>query len=128
MLELTSNSPAQSAEPVIFGLCVLAQKQIHDSSGYALRLNIKLFNQFGSNNRLRNGLNATTPVLELKELYSLGIRAFGLRRTRYIGLPKARLQHIMTAVAMNVVRMVAWLRHIPHAKTRTSRFAALAPT
>ncbi len=58
---------------------------------------------------------------------SQGIRAFGLRRTRYLGLAKARLEHIMTAVAMNVVRLVAWLRGIPHAKTRTSRFAALAP-
>lgn len=59
---------------------------------------------------------------------SQGVRAFGLRRTRYLGLPKARLQHIMISVAMNVVRMVAWLRGTPHAKTRTSRFAALAPT
>ncbi len=58
---------------------------------------------------------------------SQGIRAFGLRQARYIGLPKVRLQHIMTAVAINVVRMVAWLRGVPHAKTRTSRFAALAP-
>ncbi|MDV2997303.1 MAG: IS5 family transposase ISAcma45 [Chroococcidiopsis sp. SAG 2025] len=59
---------------------------------------------------------------------SQGIRSFGLRRARYIGLAKARLQHIMTAVAINLVRVVAWLRGIPHAKTRTSRFAALAPT
>ena len=57
---------------------------------------------------------------------SQGIRAFGLRRTRYLGLAKSRLQHLLTAVAMNIVRMVAWLRGIPHAKTRTSRFAALA--
>ena len=59
---------------------------------------------------------------------SQGIRDFGLRQARYIGLPKVRLQHIMTAVAINVVRMVAWLRGVPHAKTRTSQFAALAPT
>ena len=69
-----------------------------------------------------------TPVLELKVHYSLRIRAFGLRRTRYLGLAKARLQHVLTSVAMNVFRMVAWLRGIPHAKTRTSRFAALSPT
>ncbi len=57
---------------------------------------------------------------------SQGIRAFGLRQARYIGLPKVRLQHIFTAVAINVVRMVAWLNGVPHAKTRTSRFATLA--
>ncbi len=44
---------------------------------------------------------------------SQGIRAFGLRQARYFGLPKVRLQHIMTAVAINVVRMVAWLRGVP---------------
>ncbi len=58
---------------------------------------------------------------------SQGIRAFGLRQARYIGLPKVQLQHIITATAINVVRMIAWLHGIPHAKTRTSRFAALAP-
>lgn len=73
MLELTSNFPAQCAEPVIFVLCVLAQKPIHDSSGYAPRLNIKLFNRLDSNNTLWNGLNVTTPVLELKGLSHKGL-------------------------------------------------------
>jgi transposase len=58
---------------------------------------------------------------------SQGVRAFGLRKARYIGLAKVHLQHILTAAAINVVRMVAWLDGIPHATTRTSRFAALAP-
>lgn len=57
---------------------------------------------------------------------SQGVRAFGLRRCRYTGLSKTHLQHITTAVAMNLVRVAAWLSDIPHAKTRTSRFAALA--
>ena len=73
-----------------------------------------------------NGKNVTTPALFVEGTLSQGIRAFGLRRTRYLGLAKSRLQHLLTAVAMNIVRMVAWLRGIPHAKTRTSRFAALA--
>lgn len=57
---------------------------------------------------------------------SQAIGSLGLRQTRYIGLVKVRLQHLLTAVALNVVRMVAWLRGVPHAKTRTSRFASLA--
>jgi transposase len=57
---------------------------------------------------------------------SQGVRAFGLRKARYTGLAKVHLQHIITAAAINVVRMVAWLQGVPHAKTRTSRFAALA--
>ena len=39
----------------------------------------------------------------------LGVRTFGLRRSRYIGLAKTRLQHILTAAAMNLTRTVAWL-------------------
>ena len=57
---------------------------------------------------------------------SQGVRAFGLRRTRYRGLPKTHLQHVATAAAMNVDRLVAWLDERPRAKTRISRFAALA--
>ena len=64
---------------------------------------------------------------ELKGQFRVGVRAFGLRKARYIGLAKVHLQHILTAAAINVVRMVAWLDGIPHATTRTSRFAALAP-
>jgi transposase len=58
---------------------------------------------------------------------SQGVRAFGLRRTRYRGLAKTHLQHVATAAAINVDRIVAWLDERPRAKTRTSRFAALAP-
>ena len=54
-------------------------------------------------------------------------RAFGLRRTRYRGLAKTHLQHVATAAAINVDRIVAWLDERPRATTRTSRFAALAP-
>jgi transposase len=57
---------------------------------------------------------------------SHGVQSFGLRRSRYRGLRKTHLQHVMTAVAMNVGRIVAWFDRTPRAKTRTSRFAALA--
>jgi transposase len=58
---------------------------------------------------------------------SQGVRAFGLRCARYRGLAKTHLQHVATAAAMNVDRIVASLDERPRAKTRTSRFAALAP-
>jgi transposase len=57
---------------------------------------------------------------------SQGVRAFGLRQTRYRGLAKTHLQHVATAAAINIDRIVAWFDEIPRAKTRTSRFAALA--
>jgi transposase len=58
---------------------------------------------------------------------SQGVRAFGLRRTRYRGLEKTHLQHVAIAAAINIDRLVAWLEERPRATTRTSRFAALAP-
>jgi transposase len=58
---------------------------------------------------------------------SQGVRGFGLRHARYRGLEKTHFQHVATAAAMNVDRIVAWLYKYPRAKTRTSRFAALAP-
>ena len=57
---------------------------------------------------------------------SQGVRGFGLRRCRYLGLAKAHLQHVITAAAMNLSRLAAWLMEVPRAKTRTSQFARLA--
>jgi transposase len=65
----------------------------------------------------RAGIEGTVPQ---------GVRAFGLRRCRYIGLAKAHLQHVITAAAMNLSRLAAWLTEVPRAKTRVSRFARLA--
>jgi IS5 family transposase len=57
---------------------------------------------------------------------SQGVRAFGLRRSRYRGLARTRLQHVATAAAIDLARLGDWFRAIPRATTRTSRFAALA--
>ncbi len=56
---------------------------------------------------------------------SQGVRAFGLRKARYLGSAKVHLQHILTVTAINVVRLIAWLWGVPSAGTRTSRFAPL---
>src|SRR5499433_2098330 len=58
---------------------------------------------------------------------SQGMRAFGLRRTRYWGVAKTHVQHVAIAAAINIDRIVAWLDERPRAMTRISRFAALAP-
>ena len=57
---------------------------------------------------------------------SQGVRAFGLRRSRYRGLAKTHLQHVATAAAVNLGRLGAWFDAIPRGATRTSRFTALA--
>lgn len=56
-----------------------------------------------------------------------GTRVFGLRQARYRGLPKTHLQHVLTAVSMNVVRLLAWTANPTHHQTQTSRFTTLAP-
>ncbi len=57
---------------------------------------------------------------------SQGMRIGGLRQSRYIGEAKTALQHIMTAVAINLLRMVEWFEDRAVARTRTSAFARLA--
>jgi transposase len=53
---------------------------------------------------------------------SQGTRVYGLRRARYIGAAKTALQHLVTAAAINFVRIGKWLLGKPLAKTRTSAF------
>jgi len=62
----------------------------------------------------------------VKGTLSQGVRAFGMRRSRYIGLAKTGLQQVCTAAALNAARIVPWLAGTPRAKTRVTRFAALA--
>ena len=57
--------------------------------------------------------------------HAQAIRRCGLRRARYIGLAKTHLQHLLTAVALNVVRLGEWWLGTPLAKTRRSAFATL---
>jgi transposase len=59
---------------------------------------------------------------------SQGTRSFDLRRSRYVGLAKTHLQHVVIAAAMNFSRVWAWLEQRPKAQTRRSKFLALAPS
>ncbi len=54
------------------------------------------------------------------------IRKYRMRSSRYTGLAKSHLQNILTAVALNLARFFDWTEGIPHARTRTSAFTALA--
>jgi len=53
------------------------------------------------------------------------IRACRLRRTRYIGLARTRLGHLLTAAALNFLRLGEWFTGLSRAKTRRSPFATL---
>jgi transposase len=51
---------------------------------------------------------------------SQGVRAFGLRKARYLGLAKTRLQHLATAAAINLERLADWLAGVDRETTRQS--------
>jgi hypothetical protein len=54
-----------------------------------------------------------------------GVAVTGMRRARYRGLPKTRLEHVYSAVALNLIRLDAhWNGHALD-RTRTSHLARL---
>ena len=52
-------------------------------------------------------------------------RSLRLRRTRYIGLKRVHLGHILAAVGLNVLRLGEWFLNTAPAKTRLTPFARL---
>ena len=72
--------------------------------------------EFRANYAARAGIEGT---------HAQAIGRCGLRRCRYLGLAKTHLQHVITAAAINLVRVAEWFAGTPVAKTRVSRFAAL---
>jgi transposase len=54
-----------------------------------------------------------------------GIAVTGMRRARYRGLAKTRMEHTSAAVALNLIRLHAWWNGHPLDRTRTSHLARL---
>lgn len=57
---------------------------------------------------------------------SQAVGVLGMRRTRYRGIGKVHLQHLITATAMNLMRVLDWLAGKERSSTRVSAFARLA--
>ncbi|MDQ0681852.1 hypothetical protein QFZ56_000815 [Streptomyces achromogenes] len=49
----------------------------------------------------------------------------GMRRARYLGLHKTHLEHVLSAVALNLIRLDAWWNGHPLDRTRVSHLARL---
>jgi transposase len=56
-----------------------------------------------------------------------GTRRAGVRQARYRGYTKTLVQHLLTALAINLVRLVAWMAEVPRSQAPRSRFTRLAP-
>ncbi|MET8138022.1 IS1182 family transposase [Streptomyces sp. NPDC005251] len=61
----------------------------------------------------------------IESTLSENVRAHGLRRTRYRGVRKTHVQHILTALACNVTRIADWLDTTPRAHRRATRLHTL---
>jgi transposase len=61
----------------------------------------------------------------IESTFSQGVRTMGLRRSRYDGLIRTHVQQILTAVAINLVRIDAVLTRTARGTTRRSHFAQL---
>ena len=57
--------------------------------------------------------------------HSQGVRALGLRRSRYIGLPRTHLSYVALATAINVLQLMSFLRGEVPEQTRVSPFKRL---
>jgi transposase len=68
---------------------------------------------------IRAGIEATL---------SQNVRAHGLRRTRYRGLPKTHIGHVLTALACNVTRIADWIAEPTRPRRTPSHFHALCTT
>ena len=57
---------------------------------------------------------------------SQAVVALGARRSRYRGKAKTHFQHLVTAAAINLLRVLDWLHETPRSTTPKSHFARLA--
>jgi hypothetical protein len=89
-------------EPRVIGL----QVQEHHETLCAARKRQKT-EKFRSQYAARAGIEGT---------HEQAIRRCGLQQCRYIGQAKTRLQHLLTATAINLVRLNDWWTAMPHAK------------
>lgn len=106
-----ASCPKAKMEPRLIGL----QAREHYEALQAARKR-QMTEEFRQQYAARAGVEGT---------HAQGIRRCGLRQSRYLGLAKTHLQSLLTAVALNVVRLGEWLTGTPRARTRCSPFAAL---
>ncbi|MFE9883080.1 transposase, partial [Streptomyces sp. NPDC005784] len=95
-------------------LALLPTRELHE-----IQQSNRLDQQTGNWQRryaIRAGIEATL---------SQTVRSNGLRRTRYRGLAKTHVQHILTAMACNLTRTADWIAETPRGRTRSSRFHTL---
>jgi transposase len=122
-----SSFPPQTAATVLVSKTVQAAKR-----AYPRRLiSIRPQEQYHALRQARQ--RATTRNYKQEYAHRAGIegtisqavRTCEVRRSRYRGLPKTHLHHVLTATALNLLRIGMWLADEPLAQTRHARFVRL---
>ncbi|WUD78385.1 transposase [Streptomyces sp. NBC_00510] len=108
-----------------------ARAQCTSSRRYGRQLTVRPQEQDAVLERVR----AEQATEEWKAVYAIrsgvegtihqAVKATGARRTRYAGLRKTALAHVLAATALNLIRLDAWWTGQPLAPTRTSHLAKL---
>ncbi len=101
-------------EPRIIGLQTRGQHEVLQAARHR-----QTTEEFRAQYAARAGIEST---------HAQAIRRCGLRHSRYVGLAKTHLQHVITAAAVDLVRLGEWWNGTPIAPTRSSRFADLNPS
>jgi hypothetical protein len=68
------------------------------------------------------------PRAGIEGTMSQAVVALGMRRSRYRGSAKTHVQHVATAAACNMKRLINWWNDVPFATTKQSRFSLLMAT
>ncbi|WP_107065368.1 transposase [Streptomyces scabiei] len=79
-------------------------------------LRLPLTEQWQRSYAIRAGIEATL---------SQNVRVHGLRRSRYRGLARTHVQHVLTAMACNVARIADWIDTAPRTRRRATYFRTL---
>ena len=61
----------------------------------------------------------------IESTLSQAVRRCGYRATRYLGLAKTHLQHVLTAAALNLIRLADWFETPSHTHRAPAAFTAL---
>jgi transposase len=56
---------------------------------------------------------------------SRAVRTCGVRRSKYVGLTKTHLRHLLSATSLSFLRVGEWPTGVPKATARRSPFARL---
>jgi len=109
--------------------CAQREKCIRSGVGNARTLTLPMRAQYEALVQARGHLATEPGRSEYRQragvegTISQAVRANGLRQARYRGLAKTHLQHLATAAALNMGRVVAHWEGKEPAQTRVSRFA-----